>query len=213
MGKIIEGNLDMSTEQLAESIRNIVRHVDENIIGRLCNKVGNVVLNNVDVLLKFVSEAGGGNHLEIGTLFGGSAIAVALLKKKLSQRGIVVCIDPLNGYYEKADVSRIPVTPETLFRNIDLFDVGDRILVMKAYSQSCVDFNMFFSTAYIDGNHKNNTPLHDWWCVKDVVSNYVIFDNWDNKYPDVQKACEVARRDFEWTCVYHAGITYVVKRL
>ena len=197
----------------ATSIREIVQHVDDNIVGRLANKFGDFRLDNVDVMLKFVSNAGGGNHLEIGTLFGGSAIAVALLKEELSQSGIIVCIDPLCGYYGGADLSGFPVTVETLFHNIDMFNVGNRILVMQAYSQMCIDMGISFSTAYIDGEHENGTPWRDWMYVKDIVSKYVIFDNCQLKYPDVQMACIEANADPQWKCVYGNQGTYVVEKI
>ncbi|GAH78396.1 unnamed protein product, partial [marine sediment metagenome] len=184
-----------------------------NIVGRLANTYGDIELDNVDVLLKFVSKAGGGNHLEIGTLYGGSAIAVALLKEELFQDGIVVCIDPLEGYYGNGDVSGVLVTPQILFHNIDTFEVGNRILVMKAKSQPCANLGIKFTTAYIDGDHKFEVPLMDWLCVKDVVQKYVIFDNCDDKHPAVQIACMVAGNDPEWKCVYDSGITYVVERI
>ena len=205
-------DLDLNTGSVA-SIREIVRYVDNNIIGRLANKSGDVELDNVNIMLEFVADAGGGNHLEIGTLFGGSAIAVAMLKTELLQSGVVVCIDPLNGYYGGADLSGVPITSETLFHNIELFNVGSRVLVMQAFSQMCIDMGIPFSTAYIDGDHENDTPLRDWMYVKDIVSKYVIFDNHQNRYPDVQKACRVADSDPEWRCTFASGITYVVERI
>ena len=197
----------------ATSISEIVQYVDDNIVGRLANKSGDFKLDNVDTMLRFVAEAGGGNHLEIGTLFGGSAIAGALLKEELSQSGIIVCIDPLDGYYGGADLSGVPVTVETLFQNIDMFNVGNRILVMQAYSQMCIAMGIDFSTAYIDGDHKHGTPLDDWMYVKDIVNKYVIFDNWNYGLPDVERACRIADSDPEWRCIYSSGITYVVERI
>ncbi len=217
MEKITETDSGLNIEKpVAESIKEIIRLVESKIIGRLSNKYGDIELDNVHVLLDFVSRADGGNHLEIGTLFGGSAIAVALLKLQLGQTGVIVCIDPLDGYYKMDgpgnDKSGVPVTPETLFRNIDAFEVGNRILVMKAYSQICIGLGTKFSTAYIDGDHKNGMPMWDWLYIKDSVNRYVIFDNCDDGHPDVQMACDKANNDPEWKCVYDKGITYVVER-
>ncbi len=218
MEKNIETDLDTNIDKpIAEIISEIVQRVDNNIIGRLANKYGDIKLDNVDSMLRFVAEAGGGNYLEIGTLFGGSAIAVALLKKEMSQSGVVVCIDPLDGYYKiygsGEDKSGFEVTPKTLFSNIDKFGVGNRVLVMKAYSQDCINMGIEFSTAYIDGDHQHGMPWWDWTLVKDKISKYVIFDNWDDKHPQVQEACEEASNDSEWKCVYSSGITYVVERI
>jgi len=74
-----------------KTITGIVKEVEDNIVGRLANKIGDERTNNTEVLLEYVLKSGGGNHLEIGTLFGGSAIAVALLKNYYGQSGIVVC--------------------------------------------------------------------------------------------------------------------------
>ena len=216
MVKITENDLDLSIERLKGNISEIVWHVTNNILGRLANKAGDIVLDNTNVMLEFVAKAEG-NHLEIGTLFGGSAIAVALLKEELSQKGIVVCVDPLNGYYSKQgsgeDLSGVPITPTTLFHNIDLFDVGNRLLIMKAYSRFCRNLGMTFSTAYIDGDHHGSMPLRDWLRVKDMISRYVIFDNCDMRHVGVVRACTVADDDPEWECVYSSGITYVVERI
>ena len=99
MGKTIEKGLDMNLEKQQVNIRRIIEEVEEGIVGRVANKHGDIPLDNLDILLKYVLLAGGGNHLEIGTLFGGSAIAVALMKDDVEQTGIIVCVDPLNGYY------------------------------------------------------------------------------------------------------------------
>jgi hypothetical protein len=220
MEKIIEANLGVNTDKPQENIRKIIQHVNRNIIGRIANTAGDVELDNLDILMKYVYLSAGGNYLEIGTLFGGSAIAVALLKKELGQTGIVICVDPLDGYYpqyakrtDKIDgVSGKAVTPKVLFKNIDLFDVGDRILVMKAYSQLMPDLDIKFSVSYIDGDHKNGMPLQDWLKVKDITTRYVVFDNWGDQHPDVQIACKEANADPEWKCIYNKGITYVVAK-
>ena len=67
------------------SINQIVRAVEENITGRVANRIGSRRTLSTETLLEFVGKAGDGNHLEIGTLFGGSAIAVALLKESRNQ--------------------------------------------------------------------------------------------------------------------------------
>ena len=214
MVRIIGIDLDMSINKQQKSIRDIVNHVSNNIFGRLANKFGDKELDNVDKLLEYIQIAGGGNHLEIGTLYGGSAIAVALLKNELDQDGMIVCIDPFDGYYSQPeDISGVSITPETIFLNIDEFDVGNRILVMQTCSQFVHYLDMQFNTAYIDGDHDNEVPLHDWLLVKDMVNRFVIFDNHSPQHPDVMKACKIANEDDEWACVYDKGITYVVERI
>ena len=201
-------------------IDQIVKDVEENIIGRVANKIGSRRTQSTEILLEFVEKAGGGNHLEIGTLFGGSAIAVALLKQRLNRSGIVICIDPLNGYYNDGTPDFIDtqsgkaVTPEVLFENIKRFGVGQRIVVMQAKSVPCPDFiNIKFSTAYIDGEHESGVPLKDWICIKDIVTRFVIFDNYADTHPDVQNAGRIAKNNPDWREVYDEDITYVVERI
>ena len=202
-----------------KTIHEIVVEVEDSILGRLANKMGNERINNTEILLEYVLKSGGGNHLEIGTLFGGSAIAVALLKKEYGHSGIVLCVDPLNGYYKKQtghgqDPSGVPVTPDTLFKNIQAFGVGDRIAVIQDISLACDGLiDIEFSTVYIDGEHKYNTPWMDWNRVKNLVTKYVIFDNWDDKHLDVRDACNMACEEYDWEFEHREGITYVVKRI
>ena len=198
-----------------KTITEIVKEVEKNITGRVANTTGDKRIDNVDVLLEYVLKAGGGNHLEIGTLFGGSAIAVAILKREFYQSGIVMCIDPLNGYYGEGcqDISKALVSVETLFDNIKKFVVGNRIVVMQDISLACDGLiDIEFSTAYIDGEHKYHMPFLDWNRVKNLVTKYVIFDNCEDKFPDVQFACDIASKEYGWREVYNSGITYVVGR-
>jgi len=198
-------------------IHEIVEEVENNIVGRLANKVGNERIDNTETLLKYVLKAGGGNHLEIGTLFGGSAIAVALLKNYYGQSGIVICIDPLNGYYVKYsghgdDMSGFPVSPEALFENIEKFGVGNRIAVIGADSQEVKLSGIEFTTAYIDGDHQDDVPFKDWNMCKDTVSRYIVFDNCDEKHPDVQFACGKAADEYGWGLVFKDNISFVVEK-
>ena len=204
-------------------LTTIVRSVEEKIIGRVANVSHNGITNNVEVVLYFVSKALSGDYLEIGTLFGGSAISVAILKKLLKQSGLVFCIDPLNGYYRgrfgpnttiDPHSDGCAVTPETLFQNIRLFGVGDKIFVMQASSTDCPSLDALeFSVVYIDGDHWNGVPTRDWLYVKDYATRFVIFDNCDDYHLDVQAACKIASDDLEWECVYDKGISYVVERI
>jgi hypothetical protein len=202
-------------------IHEIVVDVEERIIGRVANKIGSRRTDNTEAVLKFVEKAGGGNHLEIGVLFGGSAIAAALVKKHLGHSGMIFCVDPLNGFYNKDgskgsvdNQSGENVTPTTLFKNIRKFGVEDQMMVMQAESVPCPKFtDIVFTTAYIDGEHRFGVPLKDWNCVKNLVTKYVMFDNCADTHPDVQEACRAAKNDPEWEEVYDRDITYVVRRI
>ena len=211
-----------------KDLKRITRLVKRDIVGRVANRSDGDETNSVEVVMEYVLRAGGskgGNHLEIGTLFGGSAIAVALAKKKYDHPGMVVCVDPLNGYYQD-EIDEIvysslidftsgeAVTPEVLFQNIETFGVGDRVLVLRSKSEAIANLvDMKFNTAYIDGDHEDDAPLNDWNMVKDIVDRFVIFDNYGEKWPDVVRVCEYAAALPDWRCVYAGGISFVLERV
>ena len=70
---------------------------------------GWIVSNPFDVgsLAQMVKNAGNGNHLEIGTAWGGSAIMAALVKRRFGLDGQIVAFDPISGL----DVSEAVLCP------------------------------------------------------------------------------------------------------
>lgn len=198
-------------------IEDIIKRVKKSIIGRLADKkeIGNTAL-----MLSAVEAGGDGDYLEIGVLFGGSLIAAALLKNALGQKGKCVGIDPLNGYYverRSADTNRDiltkkPVTPETLQKNLRKFGVEDRCEVIQANSFP-LPVKGKFAVTYIDGDHWGDAPLKDWESVKDITTKFVVFDNFDDKHPDVIKACLIAEQDPKWERWLAEGITFILKRV
>jgi hypothetical protein len=193
----------------------VVEEVKAGIKGRICDEQ-----DSVAIMAIYALEAGHGDHLEIGTLFGGSAIVVALLKSRHGLDGKVYCVDPLNGYYytrsgRRIDkISGLRVDRATLDYNAWQFGVEDRIEVIEKHSIPWPDElkdNKFVS-AYIDGDHWKNAPMEDWENVKDRVSRFVVFDNYDNGHKDVMRACEHAAADPGWLPCHQQGITFVLER-
>ena len=71
---------------------------------------------------------------------------------------------------------------------------------------------IYDTSRHIDGDHWGDAPLNDWNLVKDIVSRYVIFDNYDKEHPAVKATCENASFDPDWTCVYREDISFVLAR-
>ena len=199
-----------------KKIRDIVNDVKDNIYGRACYEQGNLV-----VLGEAVLSAGDGDYIEIGTLFGGSAIVAAMVKKAFGIRGDVYCIDPLNGYYidggrdDNVDpVSAVPVTPEVLIRNFDTFAVTDRLKIIQKKSQPFPHEHLhtdIFSVGYIDGCHCGYTPFLDFYEMSKYVYGYILFDNYDNDHPDVIKAVEQLEILTNWKTALVDGVVCVVE--
>ena len=198
-------------------IYRVIKEVQASMKGRICYEQ-----NNVAVMANYALDAGDGDHLEIGVLFGGSAIVVALLKKRHGLKGKVYCVDPLDGYYfaslgMRADPNsrgKLSVDRAALDYNIRQFGVEDYIEVIEKPSIPWPDElkGKQFVSAYIDGDYWEEAPTTDWENVKDNVTRFVIFDNCDYKHPSVIKACELATEDQNWKTVWNAGITYVLER-
>jgi len=160
-----------------------------------------------------------GDHLEIGTLHGGTAILVALIKRELKLDGKVVCIDPLDGYYagtkfhnDTDPITSVPISADVLYDNISRFDLLDRIEIIQHKSDPFPLKNRRFASAYIDGDHWGNVPTVDWQNVNRITDRYVIFDNCDKEHPSVLDACLSAAFTSEWTTAYKQGITCVFER-
>jgi SRSO17 transposase len=193
-----------------EFIDRILKDLD----GRLCYED-----SNCNYLAWVIAQSGDGDHLEIGTLHGGSAILVALIKKTNDFSGKVWCIDPLDGYYKGTKyeypvdlVSKIPVTRERVLENAKKFGVRDRIKVIASKSVPLPrGLPKRFASAFIDGDHSGDVPLQDWHNVKDRTDKYVIFDNANQATnPDVMVAVREAANDPDWELIWSQGITVIL---
>lgn len=169
------------------------------------------------VLAQAVFNSGDGDYIEIGSLFGASAIVVAKTKERFGIGGAVCCLDPLNGYYRPgAEANGLVPSPEILMANAEKHGVGDRI--------ECVAKRSFpfpeelagrrFSCGFIDGDHWGESPLQDWNSLRNRVSEYIIFDNYDltEKHVAVRQATDVAMNDKDWTVVHISSISFVLRR-
>lgn len=192
-------------------ISEIIQYVKDNMIGRMADEQNNTALMAETTLCD-------GNHLEIGTLHGGSAIVVALLKKEHGFTGNVYCIDPLDGYYLDSNcpqkwqamidpISKVPISIETIKENIKRFDVELNII-----QKSSIPYPLngeAFSTAYIDGDHWGNVPTLDFMNIQSHIEKFITFDNCDDRHPSVQSACRYAEKI--WMPYKREGIICIVK--
>ena len=197
----------------------IANRVRAGIIGRIAD--GNT---NLARLCHYTVLAGNGDNLEIGSLFGGSAITVALAKKESGLAGHVVCIDPLNGYYKDTksdqnkdvgtdiDISGYTPSPELLMRNAESFGVEIEIIQAKS-SPFPKRAKRQYVMAYIDGDHWKDAPTNDWNNIKSLVTRFIVFDNYDKKHPAVQIAVERAKCDPNWALVETENSQAVFERI
>jgi len=144
-------------------------------------------------LCQMAINAGAGDHLEIGTSWGASAIAVALAKKMAGLPGKVWCIDP----YEKerefvtkiGNLDNLPTATIGKARN-NIKKTELDIQIIRAKSQPFPErlADMRFASAYVDGAHVGETPYLDLVEVGKRVDYYIGIDNYEEGYPDVMDA-------------------------
>ena len=108
-------------------------------------------------LLSMVAAAGDGDHIDIGTLYGASAIGAALIKKELGLEGQVYCIDPYDA--EKRDLqvmgspdNPISATAEELMANAEFFGVELKLIQQNSHPwPEELEDNVFVHKFYLEG--------------------------------------------------------------
>ena len=189
---------------------------DKKFEGRIADTGINLVF-----LTSMVANAGDGDHIEIGTLFGASAIAAAMIKKKLGLKGEVYGIDPYDDKVRKESIAMLNDEPNELLvgnlkavhKNAKLFDV--KVNIIKKYADPWpkeLKDNIFVS-AYIDGDHMNDMPYTDFKNLSERVSDYIGFDNYEEGYPDVVGGANKAISESEdWVLFYKNGSFLSLRR-
>jgi len=164
-----------------------------------------------------VAAAGPGNHLDIGSLFGASAITAALVKKELKHSGKVYCLDP----YEPRDPSMKPpnmpdalfnATGEALMHNAEKLGVELELIQKKSQPWPEELDKVLFSSAFVDGDHKNGAPWLDFQECAKRTSGYIGIDNCEEGYPDVVDAMVKAMQTNEWFLYFKNNLFVALRR-
>jgi len=192
--------------EIAQTIR------DGGILGRIAG-----LRHDMGVLSEAVFRAGDGDHVEIGTLYGASAIQVALVKKHFNLGGDVYCIDPFDGYYGpgRMDGSGVPVVAETFLKNCTTFGVLDRVVPVAKKSIPWPLGDKKFVSAYVDGDHDGKAPWKDIEICRYAGARYIVVDNYDTLHSAVRDACMTAAwGEYQIADAVHiSGITCVLETL
>jgi len=152
-----------------------------------------------------------GDHLEIGSAYGASALVALRTIDCRGKDGKVVCIEPFGE--ERRDTLHKAVEKE-FWRNIEHFGVADRIEHIKEFSHPFpIKSGRRFATAFIDGDHSYEYVLNDWLNTKEVVDKYIMFHDYSRE--SVRNVViEHAAPDEDWVLVaIHGWSAVLVKRL
>jgi len=155
-----------------------------------------------EMLLRYTLQCRG-DHLEIGTLWGGSAMAVSFVKS--SSR--IYCIDPCN----KTDsfVGKT-ATEERVRENFAKLNLNIHLYVQKHPPMPSELADHRFDTCLIDGSHKAHAVQANWLDVKNRVDRYVIFH--DIHMKGVRPIFDMACEDKDWKLTEALPRMGVVKR-
>ena len=158
-------------------------------------------------------NAGPGDHLEIGTSFGASAIAVALAKKAAGLPGKVYCIDPYKKIRTYVHHTKGGTTANisTARRNIKKAEVDISIIRAPSYPFPEKLEDHKFVSAYIDGNHTADWPKNDIAECKKRVQHFIGIDNYEEGYPDIMTAVHDAIQERDWN-IYFKNFLFVALR-
>lgn len=157
------------------------------------------------------------NHLEIGTLFGATAIYAALIMQNNNSDGMVYTIDPcLLELHEPCsrragnlNPSLVKHQAEIIQENIKLFGLEDRIFFINKSSHPLPKEvrRQRFETCFIDGDHQNGTPIID---VKNCIElgiPTIVLDDTHYRYPQVIEAMQYIIEQPGWTQGYSFNST------
>ena len=172
--------------------------------------------NDASVLVQAVINSKHGDHLEIGTFFGHTAILVALAKKEFGMHGKVYCVDPWQyrpGVIKDKEEDEI-ATMEIFMENAEKFGVADRIIPVphKSYPWPAELRGKTFATAYLDGDHWNGMPRKDLANLRRAVTYSIIVDDYCWGKTEVIDAVLEAAADPLWIPVRISGLTVVLRR-
>ena len=181
------------------AVANVIK---EEIIGRVI-----FYPHEAGVLAQMVFDARHSDHVEVGTLFGASAILVAMVKEEFGMHGKVHCIDPLEMRKSVIDDlgASLRATSDIVMENAAKFDVDDRIELHLKYSSPWPLEDKTFGTGYIDGDHWNGQTMRDWSNMKKVEKYGIVIDDYCQGKPEVAETVVAAINDPDWTIVHIAG--------
>lgn len=186
-------NLEINTHSLSYLAFQIGK-IEDQCLGRLATGISTSILRVLSlrsIKKKSVSV------LEIGTLFGISAIAFNRLGSTAGGKVSVTMIDPLAGYYDKGDndpITGIPVSKETLTTNLRLSGIpksGFKILQGLSQDQKILDSvsNNKYDYILIDGDHSYEGVKRDFDLYIDKIkkNGLVLFDDYDTpEWPEIK---------------------------
>jgi len=119
-----------------------------------------------------------GDHLEVGTAYGGTLFAAIKAMEYCNRKGKVVSIEPFG---EDIRNTLHKAVEKEFWNNVKHFGYADRIEHIKKNTRPGSEYpikNRRFATAFIDGDHSFEYVLNDWNNIKNMVDCYIMFHDY-----------------------------------
>jgi len=173
-------------------------------VNSIIGRVG-ITKAEAEVMAKYLDD---GLHIEIGTLWGGSAI----LASQAKPGGKVVTVDPMNsGWWLSQDpVVGIAPSHEIVNLNIERLS-GCPVQSVKGYSTEYLRGHEPCSTLLIDGDHSYEAIRADWFVAREIAESYIFVHDYDELHEGVLRFIDELE-DYTWYRVDQAGSMLVFGR-
>jgi len=178
--------LDLDARELAHIADHILL-AEDTCIGRLSGDIETMLLR---VLVAHSVKEPNLEVLEIGTMFGVGVATIHEYCRGFFGNVHITVIDPLNGYYGKAQprpLDRIPITRDIFVGNMKRMNVPetDYTIIEKLSSEDeAIEqaSRRRYSLLVIDGNHSYSGVKRDFSNYRQLVKRdgYIIFDDYGN---------------------------------
>lgn len=166
-----------------------------------------------ELLAQVIQYAGDGDHLEIGSMWGGSALLAAKVKCISGLSGKVVCVDPLTDFDCSPGYPGGKPEKHIIEENFKRLCLSNRLEFHKTYSSPWpFSRKRYFSSALIDGNHFAPWPGIDWQNVSQHAE-IVIFHDYYPHEPEVTRVVNLALADPRWRKFDQEGSLVVLERV
>ncbi len=190
--------------------KRLIDYADKRLIGRMALYDGEAELIAKTVEIK-------GLHVEIGCLWGGTAILAMLAKNMNKVTGHVVSIDFMLGKFWNSEdpvIGKLP-TPQDVYMNMIRFGLEGDISVLRCSSYPFpLAGHIKPVTALIDGDHREEGCRRDWESLKDRTKKYILFHDYDLYHPGVTGVVdEIVRADENWKEHAHINTLIVFERV
>jgi cephalosporin hydroxylase len=192
---------------------NLFELVKRGMVGRIAQEPGHAAL-----LYEAIVAAGPGDYLEIGTLWGGTAVFAALVKQERGIAGRVFTIDTMTGapWWTVGDKAyhREVTTVDAVRENMVRFGVEGTVVPVRADSRTVPLPTIRPVVALVDGDHAFDGAVADLLYATSVCQRYILVHDYETQqWPGVALAVkDVLGKGVAWQEVNRAGCMLLLGR-